>query len=323
MAHRAPVADIDADLVLQIVDVHVRHVVREVVGRFDRERIDGAVGDDRRRPARSDRRRDEMNLHRVQLAAGIERAGQRVARGRTILVVRHVVFARPQQLHRLARGLRAFDGRRNEVDLEPSTEAAAEECRVHEYFLGRQSRGLRGRRLRQLLHLRRHVDVAAVLAKLDGAVLRLQRRVREHRQLVGRLDAPAGRAAPLSASPSLRTSLPLPLEADLQAGADRCVRQLRVRARSPLDLAARRAPASPATTSPRHRDAGRRLQHVAHAGHCLRGVGLEALDAAAELRRLRQRGVQHARQAHVDAELRAAIDLRGRVQALLRSCRCT
>ena len=31
-----------------------------------------------------------------------------------------------------------------------------------------------------------------VIAKLDGAVLRLQRRVREHGQLVGRFDTPAG-----------------------------------------------------------------------------------------------------------------------------------
>ena len=48
MAHRAPVADIDADLVLQIVDVHVRHAVGIVVCGFDRERIDDVL---RRPPA--------------------------------------------------------------------------------------------------------------------------------------------------------------------------------------------------------------------------------------------------------------------------------
>ncbi len=317
MAHRAPVADIDADLVLQIIDVDVRHGVREVVSCFHRERIDRTVGDGRREPARSDRRRDEMNLHRVQLAGIVERAGQRVARRRTILVVRHVVFARPQQLHRLVRGLRAFHRGRNEVGLEPSAEAAAEERRVHEYFLRRQSCGLRGRRLHQLLNLRRRVDMAAVVAKLDGAVLRLQRRVREHGQLVGRLDAPAG-PQPAVGVTFLAYLLALAGRSRSQAGADRCVRQLRVLARSPRDLQlVARLVRLPIRVRD-HRDAGRRLQHVTHAGHSLRGFSLEALDAGAELGRLSQRRVQHARQAHVDTELRGAVHLRGRVQALLR-----
>ena len=197
-------------------------------------------------------------------------AGQRIARGRPILVVRRVVLARPQHLHRLARRLRALDRRRNEVDVEPATEAAAEERRVHEHFLRRQSRRLRGR--------------APARAAAPASARRGDSRPRETRRCssaarASRARASAARTSPrrvgrsfaarLSASPSLRTSLPLPLDADFSPAIDRRVGQLRVRARRPFDLQriARLLRLPPGIRD--HRDAGRRLQHMPHARHRL------------------------------------------------------
>ena len=52
VAHRAPVADVDADLLLLEVHVHVRHVVGVVSRGLDRERIDHLLGDRRETCAR-------------------------------------------------------------------------------------------------------------------------------------------------------------------------------------------------------------------------------------------------------------------------------
>ena len=84
----------------------------------------------------------------------------------------------------LLHGLRCLDGRRDEVDFEPAAEAAAEERGVHAHLGGINARGLCRRGLRDLLNLRRHVDVDAVVAHVGRAVLRLERGMRQQRQFV-------------------------------------------------------------------------------------------------------------------------------------------
>jgi hypothetical protein len=95
VAHRPPVTHIDADLVLHIVDVQIRHVIGKVVSRFDREGIDRSLRHRGRRPARRNRWRNQMDLHRIEFAVGIEGAGHAVAGCRSILIVRGIVLARP------------------------------------------------------------------------------------------------------------------------------------------------------------------------------------------------------------------------------------
>ena len=74
------------------------------------------------------------------------------------------------------------------IDLEPAAEAAADQMIVDHDLVQRQAGGLRGRRLGARDGLVADPDFAAVLADMDRAVHRLHRRVREERNLVGRLD---------------------------------------------------------------------------------------------------------------------------------------
>ena len=85
-----------------------------------------------------------------------------------------------------------LDGASDAVDLEPPAEAAADQMIVDDDLVQRQAGGLRRRRLGAREGLGADPDFAAVLADMNRAVHRLHRRVREERNLVGRLDLGGG-----------------------------------------------------------------------------------------------------------------------------------
>ena len=108
-----------------------------------------------------------------RLAGRIERAPHARVADRTVVVVLHVVFARPHDLHRLADRLRRFHRVDDEVGFAAPAEPAAQIRGVDLHLVGGQP-GRRDRRLvRRGLALRRHVDVAAVGADVGRAVHRL------------------------------------------------------------------------------------------------------------------------------------------------------
>ena len=84
--------------------------------------------------------------------------------------------------------LRDLDGANDAVDLQPPAKAAADQMIVDHDLVQRQACGLRRRRLGARDDLAADPDFAAVLADMNRAVHRLHGRVREERNLVGRLD---------------------------------------------------------------------------------------------------------------------------------------
>ena len=124
VAHRAPVAHAQARVVLD----HLMFGRRDLVGRERRlghQRVlhIGRQAED----TAGHRLRNHLEAHRRGLAVLAEAGGQRVHRLRPVEVVRHVVFARPQQLDRLVDGLGDLRRLDDVVDVDAPAEAAAEE----------------------------------------------------------------------------------------------------------------------------------------------------------------------------------------------------
>ena len=104
--------------------------------------------------------------------------------------------------------LRDAHGLGHVVDLEPATEAAAEQMVVDHDLLQREAGDLGRGRLRAAQHLRAGPHLAAVLPHVDRAVHRLHRGVREERRLVHRFDllaAPASAARGVALASARRT----------------------------------------------------------------------------------------------------------------------
>ena len=191
VADRSPEADRDARVMHHVFDAHVRDRVREVGQALDRRRID-AVLHVLRDHARHDRRPDDARPERHRLLVAIERRRElRVRRG-AVLVVLHVVGARPHDHDRSGDSLADLHRFQNEVRLRAPAEAAAAEGRVHADFLRREPGDLGRRGLRERLELRGNVDVAAVGAHVGRAIHRFHRGVRHERDLVLRFDALRG-----------------------------------------------------------------------------------------------------------------------------------
>ena len=182
MADRAHVADADADFLARVVDAEIRHVIGVVRGALD-DGIEGigGVGCEPRR----DRGADAVKAPRDEFLAGIETGVESDRCRRSVVVVRHVVFTRPNQLDGGTDGFRRGDRRGYEIDLEAAAETATEQRRVHAHALRRQSGGLRRRRLGHLLHLGSDIKIAALGGHVGRAVHRFHRRVGEQRQFIG------------------------------------------------------------------------------------------------------------------------------------------
>ena len=129
-----------------------------------------------------------MQLQRRRLARAVQCPRHLVDARRAVEVVRHVVFARPDQLHWRAHCLGDLDRLRHVVEVDPPAEAAAEEGGLHGDLRGLEARDRRRHALSQLLELDRANEQRRVLPHVGGEVHRLERRMRQERQLVVRLD---------------------------------------------------------------------------------------------------------------------------------------
>src|SRR5258706_3983302 len=84
--------------------------------------------------------------------------------------------------------LRDLDSPTDAVNLQAPAEAAADQVIVDHDLVQRQAGGLGGRRLDSRQELRADPDLAAILAYMGRAVHQFHRRVREERNLIGRLE---------------------------------------------------------------------------------------------------------------------------------------
>src|ERR1700681_829399 len=118
----------------------------------------------------------------------IETGGYPVEETGPIHVVLDIFLAGPDDLHRPLYLHGDLHSAGDAVNLEPATEAAADQVIVNDDLVQRQSGGFCGSGLGSREGLVADPDFAAVLADMYGAVHRLHRRVREERNLIGRLD---------------------------------------------------------------------------------------------------------------------------------------
>ena len=103
-------------------------------------------------------------------------------------VVLDVFLARPDDFDGAVDMLRDLDGANDAIDLQPPAKAAADQMIVDHDLVQWQAGGLRRCGLGARDDLGADPDFAAVLADMNCAVHRLHCRVREERDLVGRLD---------------------------------------------------------------------------------------------------------------------------------------
>ncbi len=212
-----------------------------------------------------------------------------------------IFFARPHDLDGPIDLHCDLNSTNDAVDLEPAAEAAADQVVVNHHLVQRQSGGLCGHRLDSPERLVADPDFAAVLAHMNRAVHRLHGRVREERNLVGRLDlGDRARHCAVDIADVLRDRPRI--ERRLFELVDDLSRvELGVRAVVPFDHQGRQ----PFLRSPHmvghDRDGVVEPYDLAHA---LDGLGLRiihALHAPAEDRRLCEGRDLHARRSSVDA----------------------
>ena len=231
-------------------------------------------------------------------------------------IVLDVFLAGPDDLDRTVDMLRDLDGASDTIDLQPPAKAAANQMVVHDDLVQRQARDLCGSRLGARDDLVADPDFAAVLADMRRAVHRLHCRVREERDLVGRLDLGnrtrhgfVGVADILRHRPRIERGL-------FQRAHDLLRVELGVRAVVPFDHQGRQ----PLLRSPHmvghDRDGIVEPHDLTHA---LDGLGcriIHALHASAEDGRLCKGRDLHAGRPNVDAIDGRSVDLRRRVQTL-------
>ena len=147
--------------------------------------------------------------------------------------------------------------------LQPPAEAAADQMIVDDDLVQRQAGGLRRRRLGARDGLAADPDLAAVLADMDRAVHRLHRRVREERNLVGRLDLGGGARHRLVDIADVLRDRPRIERRLLELGRDVVGAELGVRAVVPFDHQRRQALSS---RRPCGRPRPRRRRRAARSG---------------------------------------------------------
>ena len=171
----------------QILDVHVREGIDQIDRAFGGVGIETIV-ERRRKPSRDDRGAREAMVPGDRHSLLVETGGDAVEEIGPVHVVLDIFLAGPHDLHRAVDLLRDLDGASDAVDLQPPAKAAADQMIVDHDLVQRQAGGLRRRRLGARDDLVADPDFAAVLADMNRAVHRLHGRVREERNLVGRLD---------------------------------------------------------------------------------------------------------------------------------------
>ncbi len=256
-----------------------------------------------------------------------EAGAQHRDRRGSIEVVRQVLLARPDELHRPAAGLeRDAHGLADEVDVEATAEAAAEIRDVDgDGVLGNVG-DLRGDVARETRNLRRHPELDLAAGDACRAVDRLHRRVRKIRSAIDLLDvARRARVGGGDVAPGV--------EREPAVGRGR-------RARAPFELGDDRRAVEPARGAllpvdaerrgaalrvpPRAADDGERCGRAAvraeaddafDAGERERRRDVDRARAAAEHRAMADRREHEPGRTHVDAEDRRAVALRCGVDA--------
>ena len=170
-----------------ILDVHVREGIDQIDRAFGGVGVETIV-ERRREPSRDDRGAREAMVPGDRHSFLIETGGHPVEEIGPIHVVLDVFLAGPDDLDGTVDMLGDLDGASDAIDLQPPAKAAADQMIVDHDLVQRQAGGLRRRRLGARDGLAADPDFAAVLADMNRAVHRLHRRVREERNLIGRLD---------------------------------------------------------------------------------------------------------------------------------------
>ena len=252
------------------------------------------------------------------LALCVDSRAQAVVVVRAIHVVLDVFLARPDHLHRSLHLLGNLHGAHRAVVLEAAPEATTEQMIVDADLLPLQAGDFHDRRLRAAGNLCADPDVAAVLGHLHGAVHRFHRRVRQEGLLVDSVDLLCGLRdgrGGIAVMPRHRAGLfrrSGKLSNDVGRG------ELRVRSRIPLRSGGSETLLGRPGMNGYDRDGVVQADHLGHAGHRLRLRFIDRDELAAEGRRDRHDGELHSRRPAVDAELRAAVDLAGGVEAPMR-----
>ncbi len=227
--------------------------------------------------------------------------------------MRHVLFARPDQLdgplHRHRDDQRLLD----EIGEQPAAEAAADQRAVDDDLVARQAGHLRGDDLRHLDALGRRPDLAHVRRHPRRAVHRLHGGVRLERRRIGHRDGGgAGRRGIAFGQMGKERPARHPLGIDRREPG-------RARERAALLAPGKRRAIERQARLPvgfcRDRDAVRHRHDGDDARLRQKRVAVERCQRRAEPRRGAYGRDHHVGQPHVDAEFGAAVDLAGNVPA--------
>jgi hypothetical protein len=265
---------------------------------------------------RDDRRAREAIVPRDRHSALVEAGGDAVEEIGPIHVVLDVFLARPHDLDGALDLLRDLHGARDTVALQAAPKTAADQMIVDDDLVERQSRDFRGRGLAAADGLVADPHFAAVAADMHGAVHRLERCMREKRNLILRLDLGDGaRHRLVDVSDVLRDS-PRFARGLLELAGDVVGRELRERPVIPFDDERGQSFLRGAHVIGDDGDGIVEADDLAHALDGFRSRVVHALHATAEDRRLRERCDLHAGRPYVDAVHGRSVDLRRRVEAL-------
>ena len=305
----------------RVVDQQVgdRGVAELLLGPALERRAIDAVLHALRREVGQDRLPRQPRMQRHHVAVAIQPRAQPALRDRPVEVVRHILLARPDQLHRTPGNLfRDQHGLARVVLLAAPAETTAEMQLVH-LHIGQLHAGRLGRRgKRGVAILRRHPDLHLAVGELRRAVHRLHRGVGEERRGIVRLHhlRRAGECC-LHIAVLLAERRLLRVEAGLQQGRDLRAVHGGAGALVPHDRQRGERGLRLVPLVGHHRD--RVVVHrddLPHARHRFDLVGIEGFQRAAEHRALRDRRVQHVGQLHVDREYLLAGQLLDRIQPL-------
>ena len=251
---------------------------------------------------RQDRLARQPDMQSGQVLVGIEAANHLRLHNRMITPVRHVLFARPDELHRRTRHLFGDqDGLRHVIAAAAAAEAAAEDRFIHVALRGWETGGFHRRAKRRFAILGAGPDLTLVRCVERGRVQRLHAGIiligiavdRFH--LLHRACERGLGIAVRVADERLRS-----VEAFLQPCGNQFARNLGIFALVPNDRQRVERSLGLPPGIGHHRDGGivdaHDLPHARHAGHF---EFVEALEVAAEYRASLDCGVEHAWELHI------------------------
>src|SRR5262249_31755908 len=281
-----------------VFDVRVRDIVGHVHGTVDSVTVD-AVLERGRKPTRKHRRARYLVFPGDDLAVR-QGGGNRVAIGRPVDVVPHILFTRPHDLDRARNFFGDAHGAFDHVGFEPAAEAAAEVMVIDRHLVDRDSRGLSRIFLASALYLRAGPDLTGARRQAHGTVHRLQHGMSEERQLVVGIEAFALRQAHGDVAFGFGDDAVL-LARRAQVVPDVGGINLRVWSLVPGHF--KRIEPLPGGPHVVADDSHEIVENddLAHTGHFLRGTVVDMLDLAAKHRALGKRRKFHVRHHRVDA----------------------